>query len=143
MLQDEGGFEIAVHLDLGDIVPPGPSRVGAEPLLTAAAQQIPGAFDVGGGEGLAVMPFDALAQFERQRGAVLVPGPALGQLRSNRVEIILCNVLVEQNEIVEDRHRRRHGEASRLLVDRHAGWTVAGGNAQDPTGFLRESVGTS
>jgi hypothetical protein len=72
-LQYEGRFEIAVYLDVSDIVPPGFARVGAEAFLAAPRQEVPGAFDVGRGEGLAVMPFDAGMQFEGQRLPILAP----------------------------------------------------------------------
>jgi len=49
------------------------ARVAAEFLLPFAEQQVPSAFDVLGGERLAIMPFDALPQFERQFLAVLAP----------------------------------------------------------------------
>src|SRR6516225_2011200 len=50
--------------------------IEAQPFLRFAGQQIVCAFDVGGGEWLAVMPFDALAQREGQLGRFLVRGPA-------------------------------------------------------------------
>jgi hypothetical protein len=46
--------------------------------LRFAEQHVPGAFDVGGGERLAVVPFDALPQLEGEPGVVLVPRPAFG-----------------------------------------------------------------
>jgi hypothetical protein len=48
-------FEVAV---------PGLARVEAELVLRFAGQHVPGAFDVGGGERLAVVPSDALPQLK-------------------------------------------------------------------------------
>ena len=76
---------IAVGRDLDEVVVPGLARVDAQLLGRLALQQIPGAFDVGGGERLAVMPFDALAQMEGQLGAVLVPGPVGGEFGTDRL----------------------------------------------------------
>jgi hypothetical protein len=55
-LQDKGGFGWVVGGDFRDIVPPRFARIEAQSLGGAAGQQIPGAFDVGRGERLAVMP---------------------------------------------------------------------------------------
>ena len=112
----------------GDVVEIGPPRlagVEAQFFLRLALQQIPGAFDVGGGERLAVMPFDALVQFEGQILAVLAPGPALGEVGDDIVEPVLLLVLVEDDEVVEDRHHRRHDRDRALFVDRHVGGAVA------------------
>jgi hypothetical protein len=93
-LQDEGGFGGAVRGDFRDIVPPRFARIEAQPLGGPPGQEIPGAFDVGRGERLAVMPFDPLAQFEGQPGSLLVPRPALGQVGNDRIEAVLRHVLV-------------------------------------------------
>ena len=135
-LQHEGGFEIAVGFDRGDVVPPGFAGVGAEPFLAAAAQEIPGAFDVGGGEGLAVMPVDAGVQFESQAVALLAPRPAVGEFGADRLEAVLGDVLVVDDEVVEDPHHRDLGRIGPLLMDRHAGGAVAVVDAQDAARFL-------
>ena len=88
--------------------------------LRLAGQQVPGAFDVCGGERLAVVPFDALAQREGQLGAVLVPRPARRQIRHDRLQAGLRHVLLVHDEIVEDLHHRLLGRACRFLEDRHA-----------------------
>ena len=80
--RDEGGLRplqtkrhlvIALGGDLLEIAVPSLTGVDAELLARLAAEQIPGALDVFGREGFAVVPFDALAQPERQLGLVLVP----------------------------------------------------------------------
>src|SRR6516162_10138740 len=88
------------------------------------SSQVPGAFDVIGGKGLAVVPFDALMQPECQFGAILVPRPIGSQIRDDRVEAVLRHVLLVQDEIVEDAHHRDLGRIGRLFEDRHAGRTV-------------------
>ena len=60
-LQMEGDLVIAVGRDVLDVAVPGLARVDAELVGVDAAQPIPGAFDVGRGERLAVVPFDAVA----------------------------------------------------------------------------------
>ena len=75
--------------------------------------------DVGGGERLAVMPFDAVPQLERQLLAILAPGPALGEVGHDRVDRIPLDMLIEQYEIVEHRHQHSDCGARHLLVDRH------------------------
>ena len=75
-LQVKGDLVVAVGRHLRHIVEPGFARVDAQLFLRLALQQVDRAFDVGGGERLAVMPFDALVQREGQFGAVLAPAPA-------------------------------------------------------------------
>ena len=123
-LQDERHLVIAVGDDLGEVGVPGLARVDAQPLGALALYQVPGAFDVGGGERLAVMPFDPLTQMEDQLGAVLVPRPVGGELGHDVGEAVLRDVLVEQHEVVEHRHHRPLGDDGRFLVDRHAGRAV-------------------
>ena len=83
-LQVERDLEVAVGRDVVDLVVPGLARVLAEFLRRLAHQHVEGAFDVGGGERLAVMPLDALAQLEGQRLVVAAPGPAFGEIRHDR-----------------------------------------------------------
>ena len=66
------------------------------------------------------MPFDAFAQPERQLGLVLVPGPLAGEVRHDRLHAALRNVLLVQDKIVEDPHRRPLAGGRRFLMDRHA-----------------------
>src|SRR5260370_849535 len=74
-LQAEGHLVIAIGDDLLEVAVPGFARIEAQLVGRLAQQQVPGAFDVLGGERPAVMPFDALAQLEGQRGLVLLPRP--------------------------------------------------------------------
>ena len=83
-------------------------RVEAQFFLRLPSQEVPGTFDVGGGERLAVMPFDPVPELEGQLLAVLAPGPALGEVGYDRVERVLLLVLVEQHKVVE--HRHQHGD---------------------------------
>jgi hypothetical protein len=72
-LQAEGDFVVAVTGYFHEIVVPGFPWIDAQLVVAVAGQKIPGALDVLGGEWLAVMPFDAPMQRQRQFGAVLVP----------------------------------------------------------------------
>jgi hypothetical protein len=67
------------------------------------------------------VPLDALVQFERQILAVLAPAPAIGKIGNDIVESVLLLVLIEQDEIVENGHDRRHDRNRALFVDRHVG----------------------
>ena len=140
-LQHKGDRVIAFGRDLVEIAVPRLARVEAQFLGRLAGQHVPGAFDIGGGKGLPVMPFDAVAQFEGQRLAVLVPRPALGQLGLDEFQPVLLFVLIEQNEVVEDGHGRTDGRDRRLLVDRHAPRAVAVEEAQRPAALLRRRRG--
>src|SRR6266446_3214891 len=84
-----------------------------------------GAFDVTCGEGMAVVPFDPLAQAERQFGAVLVPRPLGGQIWDDRLQAVLRHVLLVQDKVVENSHHWDLGRVGRFFEDRHAGRTVA------------------
>ena len=136
-LQVKARLEIAVGGHLIEVAPPGFARVDAEFVGGFAGQQVPGAFDVGGGKRLAVMPFDALAQFDGQRRAGLVPAPARRQFRPDRVEAVLRDLLIEHDEVVEHRHHRPFGDDRRFLVDRHAGRAVAVRHTENAAVFLR------
>src|SRR5215472_11901617 len=74
------------------------------------------AFDVLGGEWLAVMPFDALAQREGQLGAFLAPRPADGEVGHDRLHSVLWGVLFVHHEIIEDAHHWPVGSGRRFLV---------------------------
>src|SRR5712691_3290519 len=80
-LQVKASFVIAVGRDAVEVAVPSLARIAAQFLLRRALQQIPGTFDVLGGEGLAVMPFDTLAQLDGEFVAVLAPRPALREVR--------------------------------------------------------------
>ena len=88
-LQVERGLVVAVGRDVDDLVVPGLARVLAEFLRRLAHQHVEGALDVGGGERLAVVPFHALPQLEGQRLLVGAPGPALRELRHDRIQAVL------------------------------------------------------
>src|SRR6266436_4417773 len=107
--------KIAVGSDPFEVLVPGLARVGTQLLLRFAEQQVPGAFDVIGGEGMAVVPFDALAQPERQFSAVFVPRPIGGQIRDDRLQAVLRHVLLVEDEIVEDAHHRDLGRVESPL----------------------------
>ena len=94
------------------------------------------AFDVGSGERLAVMPFDALPKLEGEPGVVLVPRPALGKFRLDEFRPVLLLVLFEDYEIVEDAHRRRNRRDRCLLVYRHARRAVTVKEFKDPAALL-------
>jgi hypothetical protein len=99
-------------------------RVPVELLLPVlAGQRMPRALHVLGRERLAVMPLDALPQFEGQFGVACVPGPALPQLGHDALEAVEWLGLIEQHEIVEHRHERLRDGDGGLLVQRSA-WRV-------------------
>src|SRR5258707_13853570 len=81
----EGHVAVAAGGDLVDIEKPGFAVVEAQPLGRFAGQQIVGAFDVCGGKGLSVMPFDALAQLEVQFVAILAPTPTRADVGDERL----------------------------------------------------------
>src|SRR5215813_4328214 len=60
-LQAEGDFIVAVGRHLGEVTVPRLARIDPQLVVRFAEQQVPGAFDVGGGEGFAIVPLDALA----------------------------------------------------------------------------------
>ena len=123
-LQHESHLVVAVGLDLGKIAVPALARVDAQLVGRLALHQFPGAFDVGGGERLAVVPLHPLAQLESQPRAVLVPRPTGRQLWLDRGKAVLRQVLVEDDEVVHHPHHRPFGDDRRFLVDRHRGRTV-------------------
>ena len=136
-LQVEGGLVIAVRTDLFEVEVPGLARVHAQLFAAAAEQQFPGAFDVGGGKGLSVVPLDALPQFERQLLAVLAPGPAFGEVGADRLRAVLRDLLVVHDQVVENAHARPQRRAGRLLVQRQARRVVEKRDLQNTAGFLR------
>jgi hypothetical protein len=92
---------IAVGRDLSEVAIPGFARLDPELVAPPAGECVPGAFNVGRGEWLAVAPFDILTQAEGQRGPDFVPRPVAGEVGNDRGEAFLRHVLVEQNEVVE------------------------------------------
>jgi hypothetical protein len=85
---------VAIGRDVVDLVVPGLARVLAELLLRLAHQQVEGAFDIGRGEGVAVMPLqrkrrrtaaklaDAIIQRTEGAGQAGVEGRPAGQMKS-------------------------------------------------------------
>ena len=137
-LQHKSYTVIAIGRDLVEVAIPGLARIEAKLLARFAEQHVPGAFDVVRGERLAVVPFDALAQPKADPRKVLVPLPALGQLGLDQIEPVLLLVLIEEHEIVEHAHERRHRRDRRLLVDRSARRAVAVKKFQHAAALLRE-----
>ncbi len=76
LLQVQCRFERPVGRRFLQVDPPALAIIEAQLFLALIGQQVERAFDVGRGERLAVMPFDAVAQLEGQRGMVLVPSPS-------------------------------------------------------------------
>src|SRR6202023_857959 len=103
-LQMEGDLVITVDRDLLQIAVPGLARIDAKFLDRLAGEHVPGAFDVLGGERLAVVPSHTLMQWKGQLRAILVPYPAGCELRNDSLRAVQLYVLVEQDEIVEDPH---------------------------------------
>ncbi len=88
---------VAVGGHLRKVAVPRFARIETQLVGRLAGQQIPGAFDVLRGERFAVMPFNALAQQEGQRGAVLVSAPPGRQIGHDRGHTVLLGVLVEHD----------------------------------------------
>src|SRR6266478_9149939 len=121
----KGDFVVAIDGDLGQVAVPALARIDPQLLAGPAGQRVPGAFDVLRRKRLAVVPLDTRAQTKSERSLVLVPRPALGEIGPDRLEGILRNMLIEEDEVVENGHHRGDGDASRLLVYRHARRAVA------------------
>src|SRR5437764_11489486 len=81
-LQYERRLIIAIGGDLREVVVPGLARVDAKLLGCLALQQIPRAFDVSGGEPLAVMPLHALAQMKGEAARRLRPTTNRSRVRA-------------------------------------------------------------
>ena len=137
-LQMERRLMVAVRGDFLEVLVPGLARVLAQLGLAVAEHEVPGAFDIRRGERLAVMPLDALAQLEGEFRAVIVPAPALRQVRNDSVEAILRHVLLVHDEVVVNAHVRRNRRVGRLLVDRAARRRAAMVEFQDAAVLLRE-----
>src|SRR6266576_1435347 len=130
-LQVEGDLEVAVGRDVGNLVIPGLARVLAEFLRRLAHQHVEGAFDVIGRKRLAVVPLYALPQLEIEYLFVIAPGPALREIRDDRFQAVLRNVLLVDDQVVEDGHEGNVDRIGRLLMDRGAGRTVPVIDPQD------------
>src|SRR4051794_30678639 len=98
----EGDLVVTIGRHPVEVDIPGLPRIDAQLFTRLAEQQVPGAFDVGGGERLAVMPFDTLPQWEGQFLAVLAPGPARRQIGDDRLRAVLRDMLIVYDEVVED-----------------------------------------
>ena len=124
-VQPERHAEIAVGNDLFQVVIPTVTRVGAQRRCRSAQQQVPGAFDIGGGERLTVMPAHALPQREGQFGVVGAPGPTGRQIRHDRVDAVARLILPIHHQIVENPHERHGYGVAGFLQDRRAAGAVA------------------
>jgi hypothetical protein len=134
----EGDLIVAIGGHFLQVGVPRFARIDAQLLARFARQQVPGALDVRGSEGLAVVPFDALTQGEGQFGAFLVPRPARRQIGHDRLHAGLRHILLVHDEVVEDVHHRLLGRPRRFLEDRHAGRTVEMRQSEDTALLLGE-----
>ena len=119
-LQVECDLEVAAGGDVSNLIVPGLARILSEFLLRFAHQHVERAFDVGRREWFSIVPFYALPQLEAQRLFVAAPAPALCEIRNDRVQTVLCDILFVDDEIVEHRHERHVGRVGGLLVNRGA-----------------------
>src|SRR4029077_4362285 len=71
-------------------------------------------------------------------GSVFTCRPFGGEVRHNRGEAVLRDVLVVHDEVVEHPHHRDLGRICSLFEDRHAGRAVAVINLENTPGFLRD-----
>ena len=92
--------------------------------LALADQHAPGALHVPRGERLAVMPFHALSQLERQPGVGGIPGPAFREIRDYGIQALMDLEWIEHHEVVEDSRKRRHRSDGGFLEQRRAGRIV-------------------
>src|SRR6516165_4223615 len=105
-LQAEGNLIVAMRGDRVEVPVPGLARIDAQLLARLADQHLPATLDVLGCEELAVVPSDTLTQRKGQLGSVLAPRPASSEIRNDRIETVLFDVLIEHHEIIEDTHHR-------------------------------------
>ena len=125
LAQLEGRLVIAVDGDVLQLGVPDLARIALEVLgLGLADQHPPGALHVLCRERLAVVPFHALPQLERQLGVGGIPRPAFGQIRNDGIDALVNLGGIEHDEIVEDRGKRRHRGNRRFLVQRGRGRIV-------------------
>ena len=114
------GDGVPFGADRIQIAIPGLARVGTQLFRTVAQDQVPGAVDICGSEGLPVMPTDTAPKLKGELGQVGIPRPLCRQIRDNRVDSVLRHVLFKEDQVIEDGHHRVLGRVKRLLVDRHA-----------------------
>jgi len=133
-LQMKGDLVVVIRAHRFEVLEVRLARVEADPVLGLVELQIDRAQHVLGGERLAVVPFDALAQGEGQRRAVLVPLPFGRQVGLDRLDADQRVVLVEQDQVVVDRHQWRLAERRCLLVNIEARRAVG---VVDPEGAAR------
>ena len=131
----------AVHGDLFEVGEPGLSRTFADFAGFEAGNRVPGAFHVGGGEGLAVVPFHSVTQGEGQFGLAVVPAPGGGKFRDDCIEAVLRLVLIVDAQIVGQRHEREDDGGRRLLLDGGAGRAVYVFDGEDAAMFGRRIRG--
>ncbi len=129
---------VAVDHDLFEVAVPRLARIEPQFVGRFTLHQVQGAFDVLGGERLAVMPFDALAQAEGQPRFVLVPRPFASEVGDDRIDAGLRDMLVIHDQIVEDSHHRPLSGDGGFLMDRHAGGAVEKIHLQHAARFLRD-----
>ena len=130
---------VAVGADRLEIAIPRLARVGAQFFRPVSEYQVPRAFDVCGGERLAVVPAYPVAEMKRQLRHIGVPRPFRGQIGNDRIQPVLRNILLEYDEIVEHGHHRILGRVERLLMNRHAGGAVVLINSQHAPLLLCQS----
>src|SRR5712664_1968702 len=116
----KGDLVVAIDCDLGQVPVPALARVDPQLLAGPTGQRVPGAFDVLRRKRCAIVPLDTRAQAKSERSLVLVPRPAFGEIRPDRLEGILHNMLIEEDEVVKNGHHWGDGNPRRLLVYRHA-----------------------
>src|SRR5690349_9637552 len=102
--QTKCGGKIAVGGDLFDVLIPRFMGVSAQLLIRSAEQQVPGALNVLGSEGSAVMPLHTFAQPESQLTTVLVPRPVRREVRHDGLQTVLRLVLLVNDKIVGYSH---------------------------------------
>jgi len=134
--QAERDLVIALDDNLVEVGVPGPARIDPQLVASLAGQQIPSAFDILGGERLAVVPFDALAQRKRQLSPFLVPRPAGGEVGNHRLHAGLRHILSVHDEVIEHPHHRPQRRDRRFLEDRHARRAVKMRECEDTAVFL-------
>jgi hypothetical protein len=98
---------------------------------------VPGALRVGAGERLTVVPFHALPQGKGEIGALFAPFPFCCQLRHDGFQTVAGDVLVEQDQIVEQRHEGDDDRRRAFLLNRGAGRRVDMRQRQNAPALLR------
>jgi hypothetical protein len=135
-LQMEGHLEVAVGREIIEVLEGRKPWIDAQLLWSLVHPQIVGAYDILGGERLAVMPLDAPTQLEGESHAVLAPRPPGREFGDDRLEAGVFNVLVKQRQIIEHPHHRPDGEDGGFLQGRHAGRAVRRVDLQNASGLL-------